>query len=827
MSKAIPLPYSDESQYIVTQGFDTAPSHQTYLKWGVDFAMPYGSDVHAIIGGDIVAFRQNVEEEFIEGPASDESPAGAGSGHGNNVTVHSIVDGADVYVTYAHMAPHFLTDTLGIDLDEAEFSPGTSWGNVALGDVLGETGATGYRLTTRPESDGDGRGAHLHVHLGTDIVFFNTNAEWVADGSSDESLPVYFDAFGEDELGVAVGPTEWEQYAGSDFSVFEDANDGYLVPPNATSFADAIDLYGVVDGTDVAHVYLESVLGSAISNVSYTGSNDAAFLVNDFQIAGADIDLSGGILLSSGGYPGPVNTESGFSVSHGTAGDSDLNALATAAFAGAGTTYDAAVLEFDLFLDDPEVDGIRFDLVFGSDEYPEYSNSSYVDVAAVYVNGNNKALFNGDPSTPLSVIDKNLALNFVDNTGGAYPIEWDGFGAFSVRPALQQGTNHIKIAVADTGDRILDSAIYLTNFELLTEGATGDNPFKTVNGQVGQNDLGASGAQEEFNLASGNGSVSGSLDELNGDIITGFDALKTLFLIGVELLPEWIDILFGSAILQIDNNGDGTIESTITLEGDFSGAGFNVQQANGDTLITVALAANGSDGSDGDDGSPAVEQPAAHGIADVLATLVTPQQQENLTKLAVGMFGAAPGAVHLEDFAEYVALVGAASPGVDPILSLANALTGTPVFQSSQLFPAGMSDGDFATRFIDTLLGDAVADTAAVDWATAWLQNLLAAGLSRGDVIYHATAALDAVPHGDATWGDAARAFDNRVAVAEYYSVELGGNATGLSALQGILAQAGAETDVSGPAAVESFLASIGAAGLVGISAGGQDAAVA
>ncbi|SLN77994.1 choice-of-anchor L domain-containing protein [Roseisalinus antarcticus] len=365
--------------------------------------------------------------------------------------------------------------------------------------------------------------------------------------------------------------------------------------PETISFADAAADFGVSDGSDVAELYLKSIFGSAISNVTYTGSESAAFLVSDFDIPGAGINLSGGILLSSGGFPGASNTEAGFTIEHGTDGDSDLFDVVRAAFPAAGSTQDASVLTFDIFVDDPDVDGIRFDIVFGSDEYPEFSNSSFVDVAAVWVDddrdGNfevdeNKALFNGDPNTPLSVLDQNVALNFVDNESGTYATEWDGFAALSVRPALQQGWNSIKIAVADTGDQSLGSAIYVTNFEFLTGGATGDDVFKVVNGLVGQNDLEASETKEEFNLATGLGSVSGTLLGLKGDVITGFDTLKTLLFDSINFLREQLSVFSGSAILEVDSDRDGTSDSTVTLEGDFSGGDFMAVADGSNTAVT-------------------------------------------------------------------------------------------------------------------------------------------------------------------------------------------------------------------------------------------------
>lgn len=361
------------------------------------------------------------------------------------------------------------------------------------------------------------------------------------------------------------------------------------------SFADAADNFGASDGSDVAALYLESIFGSAISNVTYTGSENAAFLVSDFEIPGVDIDLEGGILLSSGAWPGAANTSSEFTVEHGTAGDDDLFEVVTAAFPTAGSTEDAAILEFDIFIDNSDVEGIRFDIVFGSEEYSEYSSSDFVDVAAVWVDDDrdgdfepdeNKARFNGNANTPLSVIDDNLALNFVDNEGGNYAIEWDGFGTLAVRPELQQGLNSIKIAVADTGDQSLDSAIYVTNFELLTGGATGDDVFKTVNGVVGQNDLGATETKEEIKLADGAGSVSGTLAELSDDIITGFDSVKSLIFEAIEFLRSQLEVLSGSAILQIDSDQDGVADGSVTLEGDFSGGDFMAVRGNGETLVT-------------------------------------------------------------------------------------------------------------------------------------------------------------------------------------------------------------------------------------------------
>lgn len=447
------------------------------------------------------------------------------------------------------------------------------------------------------------------------------------------------------------------------------------------SFGEAQTVLGVADGSAAAELYLDSVFGSSVSNVSYTGSDDAGFLVKDFVIAGAGIDYQSGILLSSGAYPGDFNSSPDFSVANGQPGDADLDAVATAAFAEAGTTNDAAVIEFDLFVDDPTIEGIRFDIVFGSEEYPEFSNSSYVDVAAVWIDDNNdgvysidenRALFNGDPTTPLSVIDQNIALNFIDNQGffddgegpiegpfdpdfgdgefipenpnndgevfpgeepnvgspAPFPIEWNGFGGLSLRPQLQQGMNSIKIAIGDTGDDVLDSGIYLTNFEFLSGGATGDDIFKVINGAPGANDLDASEATEEIRLADESGSVTGTLEELDGDVVTGFTEQSELIIEGQSFGADQVEVVLGSAVLNIDADDDGAVDSVVTLEGDFEDATFLYTVTEFTTVITYTISVGNNPAVIGGDTTGAIQEdvdvgPASIGGSDAFAIIAT------------------------------------------------------------------------------------------------------------------------------------------------------------------------------------------------------------
>lgn len=394
--------------------------------------------------------------------------------------------------------------------------------------------------------------------------------------------------------------------------------EGARIAKGDTTIADTIDDFLTENFTPV-------------DSVTFQGDGFAGFFFDEFSVPGI-FALEDGILISSGAFPGDFNSESGFSVSSGSpAGDPDLDLVAEGAFGGAGQTADAVVIEFEILITDPAVDGFSFDLVFGSEEFPEFSDSSFVDVAAVFVNGQNVALFNDDPSTPLSVIDENLVNgNFINNDvngdgdfdegefdegefedeffdeedefpeddfgldldpnapEGGFATEMDGISdVLTIRAPLTQGLNTIKIGIADTGDSILDSILALANFELLTDGGTGGGVLQVVEGSDEDEEVEASLAPEEINLVDGMDEVTGTAEELDGDIITDFSDDDTLVVEGETFDADDITVTFGSAILGIDVDGDGEVDTTITLAGDFEGAEFATKNTGDGTEITV------------------------------------------------------------------------------------------------------------------------------------------------------------------------------------------------------------------------------------------------
>jgi Ca2+-binding RTX toxin-like protein len=186
------------------------------------------------------------------------------------------------------------------------------------------------------------------------------------------------------------------------------------------------------------------------------------------------------------------------------AGDAGLTSVAQVAFNGA-TSFDASTLSFSFNITDPNAKSITFSVVFGSEEYPEFARSQYVDVAAVFVNGTNVALFDGDPSLPLSVTQKNIDGGyFRDNGTRAFGIQYDGLSVvLTVVAPVVQGQNTIKIGVADTGDRVLDSGLFVSGLKTLSVDAGGI--FQTVIGGDGADSFDHSSSKKSFFYDLGNG----------------------------------------------------------------------------------------------------------------------------------------------------------------------------------------------------------------------------------------------------------------------------------------------------------------------------------
>lgn len=241
----------------------------------------------------------------------------------------------------------------------------------------------------------------------------------------------------------------------------------FLASAVATAVASLISLNAsaiVISPTTNGNTLASAILGSGItaSNISYTGFTTASGTFTGGTASGLGFDT--GIIMTSGNAnlaPGPNDTAS--AGLDNTAGpDADLDALVP------GSVFDAAVLEFDFISAGGD---LFFNYFFASEEYNEWLG--FNDVFAFLLDGVNIALVPGT-TTPVSVSNVNCGASGVDlsgpncgyfnnNPNGSAGLQYDGFTDVFTATALglSAGLHHIKLAIADQGDGVLDSAVFL------------------------------------------------------------------------------------------------------------------------------------------------------------------------------------------------------------------------------------------------------------------------------------------------------------------------------------------------------------------------------
>ncbi len=228
----------------------------------------------------------------------------------------------------------------------------------------------------------------------------------------------------------------------------------------------------------VKTVFAASDNDSKIENVKYKGYKKSLGIFKCSMVYNKVI--SKGLILSTGNVfdaIGPNNTPDKSSKALNNT-DVSLSAIAK------GPTYDAAILEFDFI---PTDDSIAFNFFFGSEEYPEYVSKNVNDIFGFFLSSEDppgrRNLAMLERHIPITVDNINSIVNkkyFIRNylwdpenvakwesnkPGGelASTFQFDGFtvvlhAGAKVVPGKKY---HIKIAIADVGDRLYDSAIFL------------------------------------------------------------------------------------------------------------------------------------------------------------------------------------------------------------------------------------------------------------------------------------------------------------------------------------------------------------------------------
>jgi gliding motility-associated-like protein len=223
----------------------------------------------------------------------------------------------------------------------------------------------------------------------------------------------------------------------------------------------------VVTPTNNGNTLINTIAGAGvtISNINVTcGATQAGTFTGG---GGPGLGIASGIVLTTGSAAaaaGPNNTGSAGVCVGTTVFDPQLMSLDPQA------TRDPCIITFNIV---PTCSTLTIQYAFGSEEYPEFVNSSFNDAFGFFVSGPNPLGGNYTnyniarlPNNAIvSINNVNAITNnayYINNTGGVL-VQYDGMtvtltASINVVPCQ---TYTMKLAIADAGDCVWDSGVFL------------------------------------------------------------------------------------------------------------------------------------------------------------------------------------------------------------------------------------------------------------------------------------------------------------------------------------------------------------------------------
>ncbi|HTO14891.1 MAG TPA: choice-of-anchor L domain-containing protein [Edaphocola sp.] len=245
-----------------------------------------------------------------------------------------------------------------------------------------------------------------------------------------------------------------------------------------------------IDDNQTAQDLVNMLVGQGVITLNPTLSCLPA--ANGKFFGTSNLGIDSGIILSTGAIksgPGVIGINSNATAFQSTLNngnsDPDLAVIAN------GNIQDACYLQFDIV---PKGDTIKFNYVFGSEEYPEFACTGFNDVFALLISGpgivsnipaiptkRNVAIVPGTTNIPVAINSINSGVGggsiftcssqypgapytqfYVDNTFGT-TVVCDGFTTLltAIAAVTPCDTYKLKFAIGNVGDGSYESSIFL------------------------------------------------------------------------------------------------------------------------------------------------------------------------------------------------------------------------------------------------------------------------------------------------------------------------------------------------------------------------------
>ena len=197
---------------------------------------------------------------------------------------------------------------------------------------------------------------------------------------------------------------------------------------------------------------------------------------------GHQLSLDKGIVMSTGFLADLPNFNSDSmygSVGTGGNGSGIINQFPVQKFRGGGLSNDAAEIRIE-FTAPSDATGLIARFIYASDEFPEFSGTQFADgFAFARKEGNQDVNYAILPNgQPVSLFDQDSNIFMLTN-GDAYvsgvhqfaDLEFDGLTKIlELRAPVTAGQKEVfKLVIADTGDEVVDSAVFMSAFTFFND----------------------------------------------------------------------------------------------------------------------------------------------------------------------------------------------------------------------------------------------------------------------------------------------------------------------------------------------------------------------